>query len=173
MKEFEDSETALVADVDCTAAGEELCAKVGVEGYPTLKYGDPLNLQDYDGGREFEDLLNFAKENLGPICGVANLDLCDAEQKAKIETLIAEGIEKLQARITKINEGVEGAETDFEEEVQKLHNRYDKLLKEKLEAIDAVKGEDFGLLSSVHAHFQATAEGHDAEGHDAEGHDEL
>jgi len=161
MKEFENSETSLVADVDCTAAGEELCTKNGIEGFPTLKYGDPFNLQDYDGGREYEDLLTFAEENLGPVCGAANLHLCDAEQKAKIAALIASGIEKLEAKVNEINEGIAAEEEKFEKELQKLNDRYEKLVEDKSEAINGLKGEDFGLISSVLAHLEATAAGHD------------
>merc|ERR1711959_835568 len=84
MEEFKDSKTALVADVDCTVH-QDLCSKYGVQGYPTIKYGDVNNLEDYQGGRSLEDLQTFAKENLGPTCGPANLDLCDAEQKKKVE----------------------------------------------------------------------------------------
>jgi hypothetical protein len=79
--EFKDSKTALIADVDCTAGGKELCNSIGVRGYPTIKYGDPNNLEDYKGGRDFDALKKFAEENLGPTCGPANLDLCDAEKK--------------------------------------------------------------------------------------------
>ena len=45
MESYADSPTALVADVDCTAAGEKLCSEHGVRGYPTIKYGDPADLQ--------------------------------------------------------------------------------------------------------------------------------
>merc|ERR1719502_1824654 len=83
MDEFKDSTSAVVGKVDCTSE-EDLCSKHGVEGYPTLKYGDPDNLQDYQGGRDFEELSSFAKENLGPSCGPKNLDLCDEEQKKAI-----------------------------------------------------------------------------------------
>ena len=41
---------------------------VGVEGFPTIKFGDPANLEDYEGEREFDDLAKFAKDNLGPRC---------------------------------------------------------------------------------------------------------
>jgi len=88
MDEFKDSKTAVVADVDCTVH-QDLCGKHGVQGYPTIKYGDPNNMEDYQGGRTYEDLSAFAKENLGPSCGPANLDLCDAEQKAKVEEAMA------------------------------------------------------------------------------------
>ena len=33
MTEFDGHATTLVADVDCTAAGQSLCEKVGVRGY--------------------------------------------------------------------------------------------------------------------------------------------
>merc|ERR1712194_752036 len=79
-----DSKTALVADVDCTAGGKSLCDEVGVRGYPTIKHGDPNDLEDYNGGRTFDDLKKFATENLGPSCGPNNLDLCDDDAKASI-----------------------------------------------------------------------------------------
>ena len=41
---------------------------MGVEGLPTIKFGDPANLEDYEGEREFDDLAKFAKDNLGPRC---------------------------------------------------------------------------------------------------------
>ena len=40
MEEWAESEVGLVADVDCTAAGESLCQEHGVKGYPTIKSRD-------------------------------------------------------------------------------------------------------------------------------------
>merc|ERR1712228_1079539 len=65
------------------------CTDAGVRGYPAIKYGDPNNLEDYKGGRSLKDLQSFAKENLGPTCGPANLDLCDDEKKAQINKFMA------------------------------------------------------------------------------------
>ena len=87
MGEYKDSPTAAVVDVDCTAGGKSLCDANGVRGYPTIKYGDPNDLQDYKGGRSLKDFQKFASENLGPTCGPNNLDLCDAAKKAQIEEL--------------------------------------------------------------------------------------
>merc|ERR1719357_1106369 len=100
MREFEDKKTALVADVDCSRNGKELCMKVGVTDYPTLKFGDPNNLKDYEGEHDYDDLLKFAEENLGPTCGPYDMDLCDFMQKVKIERMIAKGLEKLEDEIT-------------------------------------------------------------------------
>lgn len=81
MKDFKGNPNALVADVDCTAAGEPLCQKNGVRGYPSIKHGDPNSLQDYQGGRDYDSLKNFADNNLGPKCGAENLDLCKGKVK--------------------------------------------------------------------------------------------
>jgi thiol-disulfide isomerase/thioredoxin len=64
IADFEGSSDKMVADVDCTAEGEPLCAEFGIQGFPTLKWGDPSDLQDYNGGRSYEDLKQFADENL-------------------------------------------------------------------------------------------------------------
>jgi len=98
MEEFADSPSALVGDVDCTTEGKALCDKNGVRGYPTIKYGDPTDLQDYNGGRSFEDLKKFAEESLGPQCGPGNLDLCDADVKAKLETFMKMSVGKLEGK---------------------------------------------------------------------------
>jgi len=161
MREFEESETALVADVDCTADGKELCTKVGVKGYPTLKFGDPNNLEDYKGGRDYDDLLTFAKENLGPTCGPENMDLCDADQKAKIEAIQAKGLEALNAEIKELDDSIKNAEEHFETELKKLQETYEQLQKDKDAAVEAAKGKDLGLMKTVRAHLQATAGKHD------------
>merc|ERR1719316_2379146 len=85
MDTYKDHPTVVIADVDCTADGKSLCDKNEVQGFPTIMYGDPDNLEKYEGGRDLKALKKFAKKNLGPKCGPANLDLCDAEKKAKIE----------------------------------------------------------------------------------------
>merc|ERR1712070_689766 len=85
MEDFKGNPGSLVADVDCTTEGKDLCQKHDVRGYPSIKYGDPGELKDYNGGRTYDDLKKFADENLGPTCGPENLDLCDDESKAMIE----------------------------------------------------------------------------------------
>jgi len=161
MKEFEESETALVADVDCTADGKELCTKVGVKGYPTLKYGDPNNLEDYKGGRDYDDLLTFAKENLGPTCGPGNMDLCNADQKEKIELIQAKGLEALEAEIKKLDDSIKEAEDHFELELKKLQETYEQLQEDKDAAVADAKGKDLGLMKTVHAHLKGKAGKHD------------
>merc|ERR1719198_2001637 len=98
MGEFKDSPSVLIADVDCTAGGKELCNDIGVRGYPTIKYGDPSDLQDYKGGRSFDDLKKFAGD-LKPACNPKNIDLCDEEKKKSSAEYTAMGAEKREATI--------------------------------------------------------------------------
>ena len=97
--EFHTSEKVLIADVDCTGAGEPLCERFDVQGFPTLKsFAAPeTDGEDYDGGREFEDLLAFAKE-LKPGCGLETKENCSPEDLAELEAAIALGEDKIKAR---------------------------------------------------------------------------
>merc|ERR1712046_291813 len=96
-------------------------------------------MEDYQGGRSYDDLLSFAKENLGPTCGPANLDLCDAEQKKAVEDALALSAADLDAKIAEGEKKLEDAESTFKSEVEKLQSKYESLQKEKDETIAAVK----------------------------------
>merc|ERR1739847_204036 len=112
--------------------GKALCDRVGVRGYPTIKHGDPNNLEDYKGGRDYSALEKFAK-GLKPVCSPAKMDLCEPEMKEK------------EAEIEK-------AEKFFTDEVDKLQKSYQKLQEDKESTINAVKESGLGLMKSVKAH---------------------
>merc|ERR1711907_797637 len=98
--------------------------EVGVRGYPTIKYGDPNNLEDYKGGRDFDSLKKFAEANLGPTCGPANLDLCDDAKKADIEKFSKMSASELEAAIKEKDEAIEKLEKDFKAFVDGLQKQY-------------------------------------------------
>ena len=50
----------MVGDADCTAEGKSLCDSIGVQGFPTIKHGDPNDLQDYKGGRSLSPKVIYA-----------------------------------------------------------------------------------------------------------------
>jgi len=151
MAAFKDSPSALIADVDCTAGGKSLCEEVGVRGYPTIKHGDPNDLQDYKGGRDFAALKKFA-EGLGPQCGPASLDLCDAAKKKQIEEFQALGKEKREEMIKSKEAELTKLEADFKAFVDGLQKSYTEANEKKDKDIEAVKAAGLGLLKSVHAH---------------------
>ncbi|KAL3771723.1 hypothetical protein ACHAWU_010034 [Discostella pseudostelligera] len=149
MADFEGSATQLVADVDCTTEGQPLCDENGVQGFPTLKWGDASDLQDYQGGRSYEELKKFADENLKPICSLKSIDLCDDEKKAQIKKYQDMTVEELKSEVT-VQEGlIEAAEKNFQDEVQKLQAAYEQLNVDKNDAIAKVKASGLGLMKSV------------------------
>jgi|Transcript_9483 hypothetical protein len=158
-EKFAGSATQLVADVDCTTEGKPLCDANGVRGYPTIKWGDPADLQDYQGGRDYDALEKFATENLKPVCSPKNIDLCDDDKKADIKKFLEMAPADLDALIAAEEQKLEDAEASFKDEVQKLQDKYQALSTEKDEKIAAVKASGLGLMKSVKA--SAPASGSD------------
>ncbi len=149
MTEFEDSAGVLVADVDCIGSGKDLCNKIGVKGFPTIKYGDPVNLEDYKGGRDADSLKKFASE-LKPSCNVATLENCSDAQKASIETLNSQTVEELKATVEKEADERQAAETLFETSVKKLQADYQVSVAQKETSLQEIGDKyNIGLVSSI------------------------
>jgi len=144
--------TSLIADVDCTAAGKELCNEKGVRGFPSIKWGDPSALEDYEGGRDYDALKKFAKENLKPMCSPANLDLCDAEKKAEIAALQALPAEELDSKIAEKKATIKEAEESFEAKGKALQEQYGQFQKDKDATIAEIKASGLGLMQAVQGH---------------------
>jgi len=153
----ENSESSLIADVDCTAAGKALCDEVGVKGFPTIKWGDPSALEDYKGGRDYAALESFAKENLKSLCSPTNLHLCDENKKQEISALQSMSDADLSAKIEEKKAKITQAEETFASEVKKLQSRYDELKKEKDAKLAEIKDRGHGLMQAVQAHAKKSA----------------
>merc|ERR1712048_910722 len=133
MDDYKDSKTGGVFDVDCTTDGKELCEKHDVRGYPTIKWGDPSDLQEYNGGRSFDELKRFADENLGPTCGPDNLDLCDEQDKAHIAKFskmdideMSEKIIELDAKVNTISEKSQKVVDGYQKQITALQEKISK-----------------------------------------------
>merc|ERR1712032_1784520 len=100
----------------------------------TIKHGDPNNLEDYNGGRDYDDLKKFA-DGLKPSCSPSQRDLCDEEQLAQIDKYA--------------DKAIEDAESNFKAEVEKLQKKYESLMAEKDQAIADVKEAGMGMAKSV------------------------
>jgi len=151
MSDFSGSASSLVADVDCTESGKDLCEKHGVQGFPTIKYGDPHDLKDYSGGRDYEGLKKFADENLKPMCSPSNIDLCDDDKKAEIEKFQAMPSGDLDALIKEKEDEMDKAEKDFKDGVSELQATYQKMMADKEATIDAIKASGLSLMKAVKA----------------------
>lgn len=126
--DFVDSKYSGVYDVDCTADGKDLCEAVGVSGYPTIKYGDPSDLkalQDYSGGRSYDDLKKFADENLGPGCTPSTLDACSDEERNQLEGFLKESSEALLERVKKLKKEESDAQKKLSKQKRKLADKWE------------------------------------------------
>ena len=150
-KDFESSKTQLIADVDCTAEGEALCEAHGVQGFPTIKYGDPSSLQDYEGARDYKSLKQFADENLKPQCSPVNLDLCDDAKKAEIQKYMDMDKAALSLAIAEKEEALAKIDADFEAFIEKLQNQYEEMMEKNKQEKDAIKKSGLGLMKAVRA----------------------
>ncbi|CAB9529823.1 disulfide-isomerase-like protein EhSep2 [Seminavis robusta] len=149
MKEFEGSDTQLVADVDCTTEGKPLCEAHGVRGYPTIKWGDPAALEDYQGGRDFKSLKKFCDEKLKPMCSPANLDLCDDDKKAEIQKFMDMSDDDLDKLVEDKEKEMADAESEFKAFVEGLQSQYQEGMKKKDDTLDAIKESGLGLMKAV------------------------
>jgi len=161
MDAFADSDSALVADVDCTAAGKPLCDANGVRGYPTIKWGDPSNLEDYKGGRDYASLEKFAQENLKPMCSPSNLDLCDDDKKAEIEKFLAMSVDDLDKLIAESDKKIADAESAFKTGVEELQASYQKMMEDKEKTVEDIKNAGLGLMKACKAHSAKAKKGTD------------
>lgn len=72
MSDYSGSDSVLIANADCNTqshaagSGAELCKHYNLPYYPYIVYGDPNNVNEYQGGRSHSSLLSFAKQHLGP-----------------------------------------------------------------------------------------------------------
>ena len=152
MAEYADSESVLVADVDCIGAGKPLCDKVGVQGFPTIKFGNPDSLEDYKGARELNALQTFAS-SLKPPCNPGTLEHCDEAQKVEVERLKALDEDDIAATIEKVEKQAKGIGETFRTKVTGLQKQYESFKQEHDDAQKALESEtDLGLHRVVLAH---------------------
>lgn len=156
MAKYENNDKILVGDVDCTAAGKPLCDSNGVQGFPTIKHGDPANLEAYEGGRDQAALEKFAS-GLKPVCSPSNMDLCDEEGRKAIEAVQALSDADLDSQIAAADKKAADAESHFKTELDKLQAAYKKLSEEKDATLAEVKASGVGMLKSVRAARKASA----------------
>lgn len=128
-EKWDGSDVGIVAEVDCTVnANGPICGNV--QGYPTIRYGDPSSLEDYKGGIKYDEFANFADENLKPICSLASLENCTEDEKAELAKFDKLSRGELLTRVNNINEAVKDIKAAFEDVVDDLEDEYEDLIEE-------------------------------------------
>merc|ERR1719199_21457 len=149
MLEYESSESVLIADVDCIGDGKPLCEQKGVKGFPTIKWGDPSDLQDYKGGRAKDDLKTFAS-TLTPPCEVSTLENCSEDQVTAIATLKDVSKFELKGRVSEYETNMADIESKFKDDVGELQASYEKLSSTKEKAIAELSASsNIGIVKSI------------------------
>jgi len=141
-------EFLVIGEVDCTGKGKELCDANDVQGYPTLKYGNPQALEPYTGGRDGKSLRIFV-ESLTPLCSPENTEHCDDAGKALIEKFMKYSQEDLEKGIKEAEKKIFDAEQHFAKEVKRLQSVFKKLQAEKEIINQKVKTEGLAEMRTV------------------------
>jgi len=149
-EQWDGNDLGLVAEVDCTSGpGKLLCEEMDIRSFPTLMYGDPHALEEYNGGRSFEELSEFAKENLVPQCSYKNLDLCDKETRDLIEGYLTMSKTELEALVNAEEGKIAAAREKYDADLEALQAKYEEAAKERDEAIVAIRDGGIGLMKAV------------------------
>lgn len=137
--DYEGSDITLIAEVDCEEE-EELCETFEVQGFPTIHYGDVNEVQDYTGGRDYESMSKFAKENLEkPICSIHNIDACEEETKEAIRKLETKSAGELHAMVEEFEKGAEEADAVLQAEIERLEEEYNNAVAAHQEHVGTLK----------------------------------
>jgi len=138
-KSFADSENLLIVDVDCTADGQGTCQRMGVQGYPTIKYFTEKTGKSgaaYNGGRDFNSMKAFADKTLNTAsCDVTTKKGCLPNELTYIEKNEAKTMEELQTEMSEKEEALKelkkersAAQAEMREK-EKAWTKKEKLLK--------------------------------------------
>lgn len=89
---FASNDVVQIVDCDCTADCQGTCGRVGVKGYPTIKYFTSSTGKggaDYQQGRDYGSLKAFADRTLNKGCNPKTGAGCLPNEKAYIEKVKA------------------------------------------------------------------------------------
>ena len=155
--EFDSDASVIIGAVDCTDEHNgDLCKRYGVKGYPTLTHIFASTSENYAGGREFEEMHQYAL-SLRPMCTPQYIDNCDEEQLLFIKGAENMEPEMRKTRVVSIEDDLKEKESDLETLLSSLRQQYDKASA----ALDNYKkdmGFEINVLQTVNAIDQSKEE---------------
>ena len=123
--------------------GKDRCVRFEIVGLPTLLYGDAslggIYLEEYGGGKTFEDMKSFAAEALVPTCNPGRLDACPHDTRVEMETYMGMSYQALDDRIKGMEKAQEELKASFKDIFAVLQKKYDDSVKEKETRISIAK----------------------------------
>mmetsp|Transcript_82730 Transcript_82730/g.208181 ORF Transcript_82730/g.208181 Transcript_82730/m.208181 type:complete len:253 (-) Transcript_82730:7-765(-) len=121
---FPDETKFIEVNCDKGVGTARLCSEHGKAGFPTIKWGNPSDLDDVAVARKYEDLKKFADENLRPLCSLTNPAACDEEQAAMLTRIKGLDIAELKRKIVAAEQKIQAALDEFGEGEKKLQANY-------------------------------------------------
>jgi Thioredoxin len=149
-EDWADHDVAVIATIDCTQE-PGLCEDFDVTGYPTLYFGNPDSPELYDGGRDYDSLSTFAKDNLGKAyCSVYSTASCSDDEKKVIDEFEAKSTDDLAKFVAEVEEKAEAEEESFDAAAEALQNTYEKMVEEYNVKVETLKAEsNYHLAKAV------------------------
>jgi len=139
MADFKDSKEIFVEECDCTGGCKSLCESVGVQGYPTIKYGDPSMLQDYKGQRDYDTMKSHALTNIKLSCSPSRRDLCTDAEQTEMDEIMAMDESAVLAAIKEREDKVAEVEKEFQTGVEGLQKQYKQMMETKEQKTSALQ----------------------------------
>lgn len=94
----------------------------------------------YEGGRDYESIAAFAKQQLvKPVCSVANMQFCNEDEIAIINSLRNKPQVDLEAVEGVVNERVEAAQAVYDAAFAELTSRYEEITNNFNSNIDEIR----------------------------------
>jgi len=155
ITENNENKHVVIVKMDCTnEQNKEFCGSNGVRGYPTLKYGNPNDLQVYNGARDYNGLKEHV-DGLTPPCTPTNTEYCSEENMKHLDHFIQIEKEELEKLIEGHEQTLQDTQDEFEKEVKELQNKY-TTLKEYLEKKHAQIQPILRIMRAVNAQKKRT-----------------
>eukprot|EP00593_Proboscia_inermis_P001560 CAMPEP_0171295472 /NCGR_PEP_ID=MMETSP0816-20121228/4041_1 /TAXON_ID=420281 /ORGANISM="Proboscia inermis, Strain CCAP1064/1" /LENGTH=144 /DNA_ID=CAMNT_0011768125 /DNA_START=85 /DNA_END=519 /DNA_ORIENTATION=+ len=101
--EYADSSSVLIGDVDCTnVANIEMCGKLEIESYPTIKYWMDGNVKDYKSGRDYATMKEFVEVVLQKPCDVVTLENCNDKETGYVKKMKSKSAAEREAQLVRL-----------------------------------------------------------------------
>ena len=154
-----------------------LCAKYGVTGYPTIKYFTSETAEDgcaaenrpvkrcsiispsvrcwsagrdlYEGPRDFDALMAFVDDSLGPTCSPTTMEVCSEEQKTTLKKYMGMTAAERKEIVDDVERAVADLEEKFKSDVAELQATYGRLQEDKDNILKSVNTKELQLLKTI------------------------
>ena len=146
---------SLILDVDCTTpkkTASSFCKKkFGVYDYPTLKYGHPHALQEYQGPRSYSVLKQFAQEVLtGFQCIPSQPTACTTpEQRSWLQQYQQLSQVELETTMHEIKNNLTLQKQTFQKQVDHLQKEYQEMVETKARRIQELEQGDLRYMLAI------------------------